>query len=182
LEHGHKDAIWHIYIITEIKSAQQDYTTMLCLGFKPHSSKIALVALLSLVAASGPVLANGPKKSTKEPVSNKWVAPKQSLTNQNLASAPVLVLREPGQKTKFNVYQFDVSKSWGLKFEFSQPQTQPMTKTDIDAGAYFRLNPSVSFGGSLGLGEKTNPLAPKPLQAQEDQNAPRVRLETQFKF
>lgn len=153
---------------------------------RPQLAKIALVAMMSMTVSSGLALANGPKKApkepTKEPVVTKWVALKPSLVSQNPAGAPVLVLREPGQKTKFNVYQFDVSKSWGLKFEFHQPQTQPMTRTDIDAGAYFRLNPSVSFGGSLGLGEKTYPLTPKPKTAQDEENAPRVRLETQFKF
>lgn len=154
------------------------------LGAKAASNliKIAIIAMIGLAAAGNSVMASGPKKVSKEPVTTKWVAPKTNLETQSLSGTPVLVLREPGQKAKINVYQFDISKSWGLKFEFNQPQSQPLTKTDIDAGAYFRLNPSLSLGGSLGFGEKSNSLAPKTQKPQDDDGAPRVRLETQFKF
>ena len=73
---------------------------------------------------------------------------------------------------------------WGLKFDVSQPEARPSGLNDIDAGAFYKVTPSVRVGGTLGFGEKTEAFKPEgnPVRNQQDKSRPRVRLETTFKF
>ena len=80
------------------------------------------------------------------------------------------------------VYQFNLKGKWGLKFDVNQPEAAPSGFNDVDAGAFYKLTPSLRVGGTLGFGEKTDPLKPEPQQLQGDKKTPRVRLETTFKF
>ena len=78
--------------------------------------------------------------------------------------------------------QFDATKGrWGLKLDLDQPVDRDMKLEDIRAGAFFKLTPSLRVGGAVSLGE-TDPrfLTRKNQPIQEV--APRVRLETAFKF
>ncbi|MBW8882446.1 MAG: hypothetical protein JF615_13810 [Asticcacaulis sp.] len=84
-------------------------------------------------------------------------------------------------KTQSRVYQFDLKGKWGVKFDVNQPETAPSGFNDVDAGAFYKLSPSVRVGGTVGFGEKTDPLKPEP-KAKGDKSQPRVRLETTFKF
>ena len=79
-------------------------------------------------------------------------------------------------KPQSKVYQFNLDGKWGVKFD--------VNSNDIDAGAYYRLSPSLRVGGSLGFGEKSDPMKPEPARsaAQGDKKQPRVRLETTFRF
>jgi hypothetical protein len=76
--------------------------------------------------------------------------------------------------------QWDASKGrWGLKFDMEQPAFRDLAPKDVlQAGAYYKLTPSLRVGGVAALGDNRN-LAKDmaPLQP-----APRVRLETTFKF
>lgn len=77
--------------------------------------------------------------------------------------------------------QWDASKGrFGLKFDLEQPALRDSTQKDIlQAGAYYKLTPSLRVGGAVALGD------PKNLAAEQQptiQQAPRVRLETTFKF
>ncbi len=54
-----------------------------------------------------------------------------------------------------------------------------MQWTDVQAGAYFRVTPSLRVGGAVALGEQE---APAYKKSQPVETAPRVRLETAFKF
>lgn len=68
---------------------------------------------------------------------------------------------------------------WGLKLDYEQPTTRDTQWRDVEAGAYFRLSPSLRVGGSVGLGGQT----PPPRRVTEDEKPqPRVRLETTFRF
>ena len=51
---------------------------------------------------------------------------------------------------------------------------------DVQAGAYFKVTPSIRVGGAVSLGESNPALAAR--KAQQPEPAPRVRLETAFKF
>jgi len=69
---------------------------------------------------------------------------------------------------------------WGLTLNLDQPNARPSTLNDVQAGAYYRITPSLRVGGSVALGEQQ-------LQGQRnkilpDEGQPRVRLETAFKF
>jgi hypothetical protein len=81
-------------------------------------------------------------------------------------------------------FQWDAGKSrWGLKVEMDQPANRNAQFQDVQAGAFYKLTPSLSVGGAVALRDPTmltnqaNPQGPVT-----PTNAPRVRLETAFKF
>ncbi|MDB5475671.1 MAG: hypothetical protein JWP49_1182 [Phenylobacterium sp.] len=69
---------------------------------------------------------------------------------------------------------------WGVTLNLQQPDTRPGTLNDIQAGAYYRITPSLRVGGAVALGDQQ--LAPGLQKLTPDAGQPRVRLETQFKF
>ncbi len=68
---------------------------------------------------------------------------------------------------------------WGVTLNLEQRGERDTQWNDVEAGAYFRVTPSRRVGGAVALGEKEAP-AYKKTEPQE--SAPRVRLETAFKF
>lgn len=85
--------------------------------------------------------------------------------------------------SKSKIYQFDLKGKWGLKFDVNQPESRPSGFNDVDAGAFYKLSPSLRVGGTVGFGEKTEAFKPEPSSgAQSNTSHPRVRLETTFKF
>jgi hypothetical protein len=69
---------------------------------------------------------------------------------------------------------------WGVTLNLDQPAERDAHLNDIQAGAYFRLTPSLRIGGAVALGD--TPAAPLYNKTQPQDGAPRVRLETAFKF
>lgn len=69
---------------------------------------------------------------------------------------------------------------WGLTLNLEQPDARASTLNDVQAGAYYRLTPSLRVGGAVALGEQQ--LTPGPRKIVPDEGQPRVRLETKFKF
>lgn len=68
---------------------------------------------------------------------------------------------------------------WGLTLNLTQPGARDVQLNDVQAGAYFRITPSLRVGGAVALAEK----APEPTRkTQPNEGQPRVRLETAFKF
>ena len=68
---------------------------------------------------------------------------------------------------------------WGVTLNMQEPADRDAQWNDVQAGAYFRITPSLRVGGAVALGEQETP-AFKKTAPQE--GAPRVRLETAFKF
>ncbi|MFN3512436.1 MAG: NtrZ family periplasmic regulatory protein [Phenylobacterium sp.] len=68
---------------------------------------------------------------------------------------------------------------WGVSLNVDQRTERDMQWNDVQAGAYFRVTPSLQVGGAVALGEKDGPPYKK---AEPQESAPRVRLETNFKF
>ncbi len=69
---------------------------------------------------------------------------------------------------------------WGLDLNLSQPETRDSTVGDVEAGAYYRVNPRLRVGAAAGLAETdTNPAGAPPT---ERRSAPRFRLESIFRF
>ncbi len=66
-----------------------------------------------------------------------------------------------------------------LKLDMSQPVGRDMQARDVQAGAYYRITPSLRIGGAFSLGDA--PGAPDRSNLPQTQ-APRVRFETNFKF
>ncbi|HEX5379267.1 MAG TPA: hypothetical protein VFW47_11865 [Phenylobacterium sp.] len=69
---------------------------------------------------------------------------------------------------------------WGVTLNLDQPVERDAQLNDIQAGAYFRLTPSLRIGGAVALGEQ--PVSPLYKKTRPQDTAPRVRLETAFKF
>lgn len=77
--------------------------------------------------------------------------------------------------------RWDAKKGrWGLKLDLDQPSSRDMELQDVQAGAYFKVTPSIRVGGAVALGEKNPALSAR--KAEPTEPAPRVRLETAFKF
>jgi hypothetical protein len=79
------------------------------------------------------------------------------------------------------VLKWDAAKGrWGLTFNLQQPSTRETTLNDIQAGAYYKITPSLRVGGAFAFGEQQ--IAPGPKPNTPDNSQPRVQLETKFKF
>lgn len=70
---------------------------------------------------------------------------------------------------------------WGLTLNLEQPEARASTLNDVEAGAYYRITPSLRVGGAVALGDQ-NLVAGAPKKPGQDDGQPRVRLETNFKF
>lgn len=68
---------------------------------------------------------------------------------------------------------------WGVSLNLDQRGERDAQWNDVQAGAYFRVTPSLRVGGAVALGEKE---APSYKKTEPQDSAPRVRLETAFKF
>jgi hypothetical protein len=76
--------------------------------------------------------------------------------------------------------KYDASKGrFGLTLNLQQPDVRPSTLNDVEAGAYFRITPSLRVGGSVTLGEQQ--LVPRPNEVRPTEQ-PKVRLQSTFKF
>jgi hypothetical protein len=84
-------------------------------------------------------------------------------------------------------FQWDSGKSrWGLKFDVDQSPSHNGAWQDVQAGAYFKVTPSLSIGGGVAVHDQAvssvNPGQTNPTPPGVPTNVPRVRLETAFKF
>ena len=89
-------------------------------------------------------------------------------------------LNQWGPQAGRRTLQWDSKKArWGVKLDLNQPVGRPLSYTDRDvaAGAYYKITPSFRIGGAVSLGSMTDPQTVIPAD-----RAPKVRLETGFKF
>lgn len=69
---------------------------------------------------------------------------------------------------------------WGLDLNLSQPVSRESNLGDVEAGAYYRVNPRLRVGAAAGLAEPDRDPGRGP---QTDRRAaPRFRLESIFRF
>lgn len=69
---------------------------------------------------------------------------------------------------------------WGLDFNLNQPVGREQDWSDVEAGAYYRLNDRLRVGAAAGLAAPETDPARAPETGNRAQ--PRVRLESIFKF
>lgn len=102
-------------------------------------------------------------------------------------SGATLARAESAQSTQNQILQSDHKtlpwndkSRWSLKLDMSEPPAGHGAELrDVQAGAYYHLTPSLRVGGAVSFGEQ--PLQPNPYILPQAQ-APRVKLETSFKF
>lgn len=128
------------------------------MSIRRTSVVIAAAALMSAAAASAQAADKAPR-----PV------------DFTVKAEPALLAPSAGRTMKY-----DASKGrFGFTLNIQQPTERPTTGNDVQAGAYFRLTPSLRVGGSVALGEQE--LTPRANQARPA-DTPKVRLESTFKF
>ena len=107
-----------------------------------------------------------------------------------MASAPTYTLRDAfapdlnqwGPSVGRRTLQWDSKKArWGVKLDLDQAVGRPLSYTDRDvqAGAFYKITPSFRVGGAVSLGAMGGEETPQAIPADK---APKVRLETAFKF
>jgi hypothetical protein len=69
---------------------------------------------------------------------------------------------------------------WSLKLGMTEPPGHGAELRDVQAGAYYHLTPSLRVGGAVSFGEQ--PIDDHANLPQPQAQAPRVKLETSFKF
>ena len=98
-----------------------------------------------------------------------------------LALAPNAITPNAFAPSAGRVMKWDASKGrFGFTVDMQQPGERPLLPNDIQAGAYYRITPSLRVGGAVALGEQE--LTPRANTAAPPASAPRVRVETKFRF
>ena len=104
-------------------------------------------------------------------------APEITFTTRD-AFAPGL--NQWGMQATRRTMEFDSRKGrWGLKLNMEQAGARSLPYTDVQAGAYYKVTPSLRVGGAFTVPSLNDPTAQTALPVER---APRVRLETAFKF
>lgn len=113
-------------------------------------------------------------------LNNQTAKAKTSEATAPLSLSTLSTETNAASRQQSKIYQWSVKGRWGLKLDLNQDEARPSGWNDVDAGAFYKISPSVRVGGTVGFGEKTKSLQPRDPAADKDQ--PRVRLETTFKF
>ncbi len=99
--------------------------------------------------------------------------------------APAVSLTEAAQAApapQRRGLRWNDSGRWGLNFNLNQPVGRETDWGDVEAGAYYRLSPRLRVGAAANLASPEVDPARAPESAADRRAAPRVRLETIFKF
>lgn len=135
------------------------------------ATRFILAGTTALILAGSATIANAQAKPHA-------VAPDFTVKN-DFSAASGAGVRYPQDDKR--TLRWDAKKGrWGLKLDLDQPSSREMELQDVQAGAYFKVTPSLRVGGAVSLGETNPALAAR--KAQQPDPAPRVRLETAFKF
>ena len=128
-------------------------------------------AVIAGLAAGLALLAMADAASAQA-ASSRARAPAVSLSEAQAARSAAA----PGQSR----LRFTERGRWGLDLNLSQPVGRESNLGDVEAGAYYRVNPRLRVGATAGLAE---PEADPARAPQSDRRAaPRFRLESVFRF
>jgi hypothetical protein len=112
------------------------------------------------------------------------VANAQSASQQR-SRAPAVSLTEAQRAAAVNPsgpsrLRFSENGRWGLDLNLNQPVGRERGLGDVEAGAYYRINPRLRVGAAAGLAEPEADPARAP--ETDRRAAPRFRLESIFRF
>ena len=106
---------------------------------------------------------------------NASAADKGKVVDFTVKSEPMTSAPNGGKALKW-----DASKGrFGFTLNIQQPRERPAVANDVQAGAYFRITPTLRVGGSVALGEQDLKLLPN---AARPAASPKLTLQTAFKF
>jgi hypothetical protein len=129
------------------------------------SAKLAIAALGAFITS----LAAG--SAWAQPGSLGLVLAANDFTTSNSAPGPV---------TTGRTLEWDSRKGrWGLKLGMEQRTDRLSEWHDVQPGLYYRITPRFHIGGAVSLAPDPQI---NPRQVDPQPSAPRVRLETTFKF
>ncbi|WP_420479090.1 NtrZ family periplasmic regulatory protein [Brevundimonas sp. FT23028] len=123
-----------------------------------------LVAGLGLVAMADAAAAQAAPSRSR--------APTVSLADANAA-------RAAGASTGQSRLRFTERGRWGLDLNLNQPVGREDNLGDVEAGAYYRVNPRLRVGAAAGLAEQDRDPGRAP---QTERPTARFRLESIFRF
>lgn len=130
-------------------------------------------AVIAGLAAGLMLLAAADVASAQAAASARAGSPALSLTEAQAARGAAA---QPGSSR----LRFTERGRWGLDLNLSQPVGRDRSLGDVEAGAYYRVNPRLRVGAAAGLAEPESDPARAP---QTDRRAaPRFRLESIFRF
>lgn len=134
-----------------------------------HGLILATAAAAALAAAASGASAQSREVVTRE--SARAAVQASPTVRNDLVSPPVTPRRG---------LQWNEDGRWGLNLNLEQPVGREADWSDVEAGAFYRLNPRLRVGAAASLAE---PEADPARPVETDRRAqPRVRLETIFKF
>jgi hypothetical protein len=134
--------------------------------------RLSSTILAALVAAAFAATAGGARADpAKAAVAGESYAAGSDFGFQSTTNAPSSHLR---------TLEWDAKKGrWGLKVDVEQHLEGDSHWNAVQPGVFFRLTPRLHIGGGLSLSPAQ---AGQPNLAAPPEEAPRVRLETTFKF
>ena len=99
-----------------------------------------------------------------------------------LNTDPSKALADHGQWASQSTHiEWDAAKSrWGLKLDVQQQAGAFSDWKNVQAGAYFKVTPSLRVGAGVTLSDTITGASGAPIN--QPQTAPKVHLETAFKF
>ena len=138
---------------------------------------VTMVATRFLLAGTAALILTGSAATAFAQAKPHAVTPDFAVKNDFASSTAAVQYPQDDKRT----LRWDAKKGrWGLKLDLDQPSNRDLQMQDVQAGAYFKVSPSIRVGGAVSLGETNPALAAR--RAQQADPAPRVRLETAFKF
>ena len=125
-------------------------------GFKPLAAASVLLATLAVAGAASAQSVRPRPEQVRPPAG-------ESLRLGAPASTTTLKFNEKGR--------------WGVDLNLDEPARRERRLNDVEAGAFFRVTPSVRVGGSVRLDDKL-----KPERITPDDRGARVSVRGKFEF
>lgn len=108
------------------------------------------------------------------------VAAAQAARSPALSLTEAQAARAAAAQSGSSRLRFTERGRWGLDLNLNQPVGRDNNLGDVEAGAYYRVNPRLRVGAAAGLAEPESDPARAP--QTDGRSAPRFRLESIFRF